>query len=456
MSVALASPTVARPAGPRGSTLVRALAARRGELIVDFFTQVAREYPRLAHTRVAGEHLYLLSAPDLIREVLVAQGRHVVKSRGLQNARLLVGDGLLTSEGEVHRRQRRLVQPAFHERRMAQYAAEMVSASDAHVARWAPGEPVDMATEMSALTLAIVGRTLFGSDLRADTDVVGAALGISMAAYRRLLVPGGQFLLRLPLRSTRRTFEAGESLDAVVRRIIVERRSGEPGSDVLSLLLTASEGGVGMTDEQVRDEVMTLLIAGHETTANALTWSWHLLGEHPDVAAEMRAEQVAVLGDGRPSYDDVRAMPLTRAVFAEAMRLYPPAWAVGRRLTADIDLDGWRLPAGSTCLTSQWAMHRDPRFWDDPLGFRPERWLLPDGRFDETAPGQPRGAWFPFGMGSRVCIGEHFAWTEGALVLAALAPSWAPRTAAGHRIGVRPAVTLRPADGMPMVLAAAG
>jgi cytochrome P450 len=453
MTVAVANPTVARPPGPPGSALVRALAARRGEPIVRFFAAAARDHPRLAYTKVVREHIYLLNAPDLVREVLVTHGRHARKSRALQNARMLVGDGLLTSEGEAHRRQRRLVQPAFHERRISGYAEEMVAAAEAHEAAWQPGQRVDMAAEMSTLTLAIVGRTLFGSDLRAESDAVAAALGISMAAYRRLLIPGGSLLLRLPLRSTRRTFDAGDRLDAVVRQIITARPAGDDRGDVLSLLLSASEDGVGMSAEQVRDEVMTLLIAGHETTANALTWAWRLLGERPDVAAEMRAQQTAVLGGRRPVYDDVPALPFTRAVLAEAMRLYPPAWVMGRRLTQDIELDGWSVPTGATCLASQWALHRDPRFWNDPLGFRPERWLLADGRFDETGPGQPRGSWFPFGMGNRVCIGEHFAWVEGTLVLATLAPRWAPRVIAGHPVRVRPAVTLRPADGMPMVLA---
>jgi cytochrome P450 len=437
--------------------LIRALAARRGEPLVDFFTQAARRYPRIAHTKVAKEHIYLLNAPDLVREVLVTQGRHTRKTRALQNARMLVGDGLLTSEGDTHRHQRRLVQPAFHERQLARYADEMARMADAHAASWRPGQRVDMAAQMSALTLAIVGRTLFGRDLRAESDVVAAALAVSMAAYQRLLIPGAHLLLRLPLPSTRRTFAAGDRLDTVVRRIIASRRPGEDDDreqDVLSLLIGARADGVGMTSEQVRDEVMTLLIAGHETTANALTWSWRLLAAHPDAAADMRAEQARVIGDRLPAYEDVPALPTTRAVLAETMRLYPPAWMMGRLLTREIELDGWRLPAGAACLSSQWALHRDPRWWDDPLGFRPERWLRDDGRFDETAPGQPRGAWFPFGMGSRVCIGEQFAWAEGTLVLATLARRWAPAALADHRIMVRPAITLRPAGGMPMILAA--
>jgi cytochrome P450 len=454
--------TVARPPGPHGAALVRTLTARSGEPLVRFFTRTAREHPRLAHTKVVNEHIYLLNAPDLIRAVFVTHGRHTVKSRGLQNARMLVGDGLLTSEGETHRRQRRLVQPAFHDRRIGRYAEDMAAAADACAGGWEPGQTVDMAAQMSALTLAIAGRTLFGSDLRAESQVILAALSVSMAAYRRLLIPGAHVLLRLRLRSTRRTFEAGDRLDAVVRRVIAGRRSragaeaaGE-GSDVLSLLLGASDAGDPMSEEQLRDEVMTLLIASHETTAIALTWTWRLLAEHPDVADELRAELGSVLGDRRPAYADVPALSLTRAVFAETMRLYPPAWVMGRRVTADMELAGWPVPAGSTCLASQWALHRDPRFWDDPLGFRPERWLRPDRQFDQSAPGQPRGAWFPFGMGSRVCVGEQFAWVEGTLVLATLAREWAPRTAAGHRIRVRPAITLRPAGGMPMVLTRPG
>jgi cytochrome P450 len=207
-----------------------------------------------------------------------------------------------------------------------------------------------------------------------------------------------------------------------------------------------------MDDTQVRDEVMTLVLAGHETTAMALSWTWALLADHPEAARALHEELDAVLAGRPPSYDDLQALQTTTAVLAEAMRLYPPAWTLGRRLTADVTVDGWTLPAGSLVLASQWVMHRDPRFWVDAEVYRPERWLRPDGRFDESAPGQPRGAWFPFGLGSRVCIGEPFAWAEGVLVLATLAARWAPDLVDGRVPDVEPAVTLRPRGGLPAVL----
>jgi cytochrome P450 len=252
------------------------------------------------------------------------------------------------------------------------------------------------------------------------------------------VLPGGRLLLRLPLPSSRRAFAARRRLSAVVRRTIAERRasSDDAGNDVLSTLLEA-----GMSEQQVRDEVMTLLLAGHETTGTALTWTWVLLARHPQEAVKLHAH----LGtDAEVSY--------ATAVVAEAMRLRPPAWLIGRRLTADVEVDGWNLPSGSLAVASQWVLHRDERFWPRAGAFDPARWLNAVGHFDEHAPGQPRGSWFPFGLGHRTCIGEHFAWTEAVVVLRALAARWSPMLVGRSDVGIRPAVTLRPVSPVMMQL----
>jgi cytochrome P450 len=417
-----------------------------------FFAQAAQRYPGLAHLKVAGEHLYLVNRPDLVWALLVTNGRSTMKGRALQRAKELLGDGLLTSEGDLWRRQRRLVQPAFHRDRIRGYAHQMVQTTLEHEASWHDGDEIDIAADMSRLTLRIVGRTLFGADLAADSAEVGTAMTEVLEGFQRRMIPGADVLLRLPTPANRRLREAGERLDALVQRIIDEHRAIGDTGDVLSMLLAADVDGATMSDRQVRDETMTLVLAGHETTAMALTWTWYLLSANPAAARLLYRELSDVLGDREPTFDDLSHLHVTTAVFAESMRLYPPAWLIGRRLTADITLEGWTLPAGSLAVASQWVQHRDPQWWDSALAFRPQRWLLPDGRFDERAPGVPKGAWFPFGLGQRVCIGEPFAWAEGPLVLATLARRWAPEHQPGHALGVVPAVTLRPRGGMPMRL----
>jgi cytochrome P450 len=306
-----------------------------------------------------------------------------------------------------------------------------------------------MAEDMAALTLRIVGQTLFAADLTEDSTAVSTAMAQLLSRYQRVMLPGARLLNRLPLPSTRVLMSAITELDAVVDRLIAEQRAGL-GDDgtVLALLLRArDEDGRPMPDRLVRDEVLTLMLAGHETTANALVWTWLLLDRNPAAAERLHAELDAASSRAR-----MAELPYTHAVIAESMRLYPPAWVIGRRMIADVTLAGWSIPAGSLVLASQWVTHRDPRWWPDARAFTPERWLTADGRFDEAAPGQPRGVYFPFGMGRRVCIGESFAWTEAVLVLAALARDWGPSLVPGHTIALRPAVTLRPMHGMRMVL----
>ena len=433
----MTSVQVARPPGPDLGPLelARLVRSRRFTDLVD---RAHAHAPRLAALRVAGGHLYLVGTPELVRELFGPLGRVTVKGRGLEQARLLLGQGLLTSEGELHRRQRRVVQPAFHASRVAAYEEVMRAEAAALPARagWTDGTVTDLGADLAALTLRIVGRTLFAADLDAESGRVAGALGELLQRFGRVMVPGGVLLNRLPLPSTRRLEAAIAELDDVVLAMIARRRAGPPGDSVLDMLLAAP-----MSDRQVRDEVLTLMLAGHETTATALAWTFLLLDQHPEAAAALHAELDATPAGG----------PVTRAVLAESMRLYPPSWIIGRRLTADVVLDGWTLPAGSLVAASQWVLHRDGRWWDAPTEFRPARWLGPDG-YDEQAPGQPRGAYFPFGLGRRVCVGESFAWAEAVAVLATLARDWTATLLPGHPVAVRPAVTLRPRHGLPMTL----
>ena len=439
--------TAARPGRPPGPELglFASLSRIRRRQLTGFLDPLRAEYPRITYVRLGDEHAYVLFDPELARSLFADHGRHTTKGRGLERARLLLGDGLLTSEDPVHRSQRRLVQPAFHAGRIAAYAEIMRAEAERQAATWTDGAPVLMAAEMGRLTLRIAGRALFGSDLpERDVHTVVRAVATLLTGFGRLLMP--RVLGLLPTPRNLRLLGARNDLDALVYRLIAEHRTSGDRGDLLSMLLAArDEAGEPMPDRQVRDEVLTLLLAGHETTAMALTWTWLLLARHPEAAARLQAEVDAVGAESA-------ALPYTRAVLAESMRVRPPAWIISRRAAADLDLDGWRVPAGTLVVTSPWVTHRDDRWWGDGQAFRPERWLTADGTFDEAAPGQPRGAYFPFGAGRRVCIGESFAWTEGVVVLATLARQWAPEVRPETSDRVHPAITLRPADHTPMVL----
>ena len=440
---------VARPPGPRGIQVVRRFAT--GNDAPWFMVEIERKYPTIAHMNLIGEHTYLLTSPEAIVEAFIGHGRETMKGPGLQGAKAVLGNGLLTSEGEVHLRNRRLVQPAFHRDRVAEYARDMVSLTLDHEAAWRDGQAVDMQTDMSALTLTIVGRTLFGADLADDAQEIGEALEGLLTGMGRYLVFGPK-ALSIPSPPRKRALTSFARIDRIVQRTIDEHRALGDTGDMLSMLLAAEEDGSGFTDAQVRDEAMTLILAGHETTAMTMTWTWMLLAQYPEVAEWLHEELDAVLDGRAPTMDDMSSLPRSRAVIAEAIRLYPPAWIQGRRRLSDIEVDGWTVPEGSITLISQFAMHRSPRWWDSSLAFRPQRWIDAEGNFSEDAPGQPRGAWFPFGWGNRRCIGEQFAWTEATLVLATLAQRWRPELVPGSDITLIPAVTLRSRDGMPMVL----
>jgi len=429
------------PPGPGRGLPFRQLADFRRDPLA-FLERVHRRWGDVARFRFGPRSVYLLAHPDQIRDVLVTRHRNFIKSRALQRARVILGEGLLTSEGEHHLRQRRLAQPAFHRERIAALGRTMVRYAARTAGEWQGGREMEVTREMNRLTLAIAGKTLFGADVEAEADEIGGALSTALLAFKRLTNPLGPILDRLPLPQTIRVRRAAERLDATIYRMIDERRrSGEDRGDLLSMLLAArdEEGdGGGMTDLQLRDEALTLFLAGHETTANALAWTWHLLARNPEAEAALHAELDAALAGRAPAVNDLPRLPYTRAVLAESMRMRPPAWVIGREPKEDFEAGGFRIRARSVVMLSPWITHHDPRWWPEPERFDPARWT------PEMEAALPRFAYFPFGGGPRKCIGEGFAWTEGILVLATLAQRWRLRPAPGAEVGREPLITLRP------------
>lgn len=422
------------------------------------FVRKATQYGPVARLRLMNEYVFLLTEPEDIKHVLVDNNKNYIKSRGVQILKRVLGDGLLTAEGDFWRRQRRLIQPAFHRNRIAAYATVMVDYTDRHLADWRHGEQRDIHEEMMRLTMEIVTKCLFDADIREEAPQLGQAISWLVDSFDfRRIGPIGEFLDRFD-RKRRRLFEENlQILDRMIYDIIEQRRaSGEDRGDLLSMLLhaqdeEAAEGEEAqMTDKQVRDEAMTLFSAGHETTANALSWAFYLLAQYPEVEAKLHDELDRVLGrppHGRlPTLDDLSNLPYTRQVFAETMRIYPPAWIIGRQAVGEDNISGCRVPPGRVIFMSQYATHHDPRFWPDPEKFIPERFA------PEAVKGRPKFAYFPFGGGPRLCIGEPFAWMEGHLVLAAIAHRYRLRLAPGQIIRPQPRVTLRPAGGIRMIL----
>jgi len=391
---------------------------------------------------------YLVNHPDLVRDLLVINAHKFVKGRALQRAKVLLGEGLLTSEGAFHLRQRRMIQPSFHRNRIAEYSRVMVEHASRTAESWTDGEIRDIDKEMMHLTLRIVGQTLFSADVEDEADEVGRAMTTVTELFNFLLLPFSEWFQNVPIPPTRRFNKARDTFNSIIFGMIDERRrSGEDKGDLLSMLLLAQDEDDSsvMTDEQVRDEVLTLFLAGHETTANALVWTWYLLSQNPKAETRMHAELDTILGGRVPTIADIPQLRYTESVVAESMRLFPPAWTVGRLSIEDHQLGGYPIPKGSLVLASQFVIHHDPRFWDNPESFIPERW--------ETQGVKEAGQkfiYFPFGAGVRRCIGEGFAWTESILVLATMAQKWKLRLEPKQKIGLDPKITLRPKYGMRM------
>jgi cytochrome P450 len=442
------------PPGPRGLPFLGvALDLRRDPLGI--LTRVAQEYGDIAHIPLLMQSRILINHPDLFEDILVRQPQKFDKGPAIKGAaKRLLGEGLLTSEGELWRRQRRLAQPAFHRQRLAEYGQTMVAQAQEHIRNWRAGEVRDLAEEMMALTLVIAVKTLFGAELTQQAGSVGDAVTLLMRYQIKRLRSPIKLSMKWPFPSNRRADRAYAYLDSLVYGIIEERRrrreAGEaPADDVLSLLMNAmDEDGSRMSSKQLRDEVMTLFIAGHETTAVTLGWAWHLLAQNPAVEQRLADELCSILGGRAPSAEDLPRLTYLDAVIREVLRLYPAAYVIQRTSTEPVELGGYSFPANTTVIISQWVMHRDPRYFDAPLEFRPERWLT--GLADRLPP----YAYFPFGGGPRRCIGQGFAMMEAVLVMATLAQRFRFVEPAGRQIVPEPLITLRAHRGIPMTLQA--
>jgi cytochrome P450 len=392
---------------------------------------------------------YALYHPDLVEEALRARASGVIKDRLTRLISPIVGQGLLTSEGDFWRRQRKLAQPPFQHQAIEGYGAVMVEHALRLREQWGDGQPRDVHADMCRLTLGIVAQTLFGAEVGAEAADVGHALEVMMAYY---LNPMKWFKARewLPTRENRDFRAAVARLDEVIYGIIARRRArGDEPGDLLSRLFDAQDDdGSVMTDRQLRDECVTLFLAGHETTALTLTYTFHLLSLHPAAADALWAELDAVLDGRPPTAADVPQLRYTGWVVRESMRLYPPAWAIGREVVETFEIGGYRASAGTQLLISQWVLHRDPRWWDDPDSFRPERWE------NDLARRLARGVYVPFGDGPRVCIGNHFAMMEAVLLVATLAQSHRLESSPAATLDLAPSITLRPRSGVRMVVRA--
>jgi cytochrome P450 len=427
---------------------------RRSGDFASMLRTVVRGEPNAVGVRIGGRHLLLVVDPALAGELLIGHAGVTNKGPGMERTRHLLGDGLLTSEGEDHRRARRLVAPAFSPRRLTGYVDQFAQRTAAHVARWTDGSVVDMHQEMATLTLDIVGGTLLGIDLRERAPGIRSALEATLEhfaatrpAFNRRRRPQGR---PATPEQVGVDVEALAAVHSLVDEIIEQRRASpsEDRGDVISALLAASGEPDGLRPAEVHDHVLTLLMAGHETTANALSWTMHLLGENPATAAKLHAELDAL--DRLPTNDDLPSLTYTRAVVSEAIRMYPPAWMIGRSTDAPIELGGWHVPAGSLVAVCPLLMQHDARWFPEPDTFDPDRWL------DERRERVPKYAYLPFGTGPRSCVGEQFAWAEAVTALAVIASRFTARTEPGHVLRPQYRITMRPGNGIPMRLVERG
>src|SRR5262245_40815716 len=445
MAAGRKSNVTTRPPGPKGTAVMGVMREFNRDSL-GFIERAQHDYGDIVWMRFLYVPALFLYHPNEIEYVLSSNARNFRKAMSLRSDffRLLVGNGLLTSEGEEWKRQRRLSSPAFHRHRIGAYAGTMVDYTSSLMSRWQPGETRDMHREMMRLTLEIVVRCLFSADVSHDVDHVGDTLKELVKPFASQATLKWILNNRLPTPTHLRFHRLAKRIDEVVYRIIAERRaSGRDEGDLLSMLLAArDEDGSQMNDQQLRDQVMTLFLAGHETTALTLAWTWYLLGKHPEVEKKFHAELDQVIGNRNPSMEDLSSLKYTEQIAKECMRLYPPAFGLGREAIQDCEIGGYPVPSGTQVFMFQWVTQRDPRFYDHPDEFIPERWT------DEFNEALPRYAYFPFGGGPRACIGTSFAMMEIILVLATIGQKLSLKLVESHPVEIYPAMSLRPKDGV--------
>jgi cytochrome P450 len=408
-----------------------------------FIAACTRDYGKVVRIPYFFRSLYLLSDPDDIESVLVSNHANFIKPAVLRmpGVRRVMGNGLVTSDGEFWRRQRRLAQPAFHRERVAGYSRVAVQATQQMLQRWRGTDVVDLHREMMKLTLQIVSKTLFNAEVSEEESDIGQALDDCIQLFAMLWTFKGFFMQYFPIPSAdrNRLRAAAEKLDRSIYRIIAEHRQNGDAGDLLSLLIAAQDNdGSQMTDQQLRDEAMTLFLAGHETTAIALCWVWLLLMDAPDVEKKLHNELHQVLDERLPTFEDISRLPYTESIVKEAIRLYPPIWSVGRHALNDFAAGGYTIPGGSEVIISQWVNHRNPEYFEQPDRFWPERWT------EAFARQLAKFAYFPFSAGPRNCIGSGFAMMEATLILATMAQNISLRRVSTSFVKPFPSITLRP------------
>ena len=409
-------------------------------------------YGDISHIKFGKQHVYLLNNPTYIEDILTTNYKNFIKSKGLQVSRRLLGNGLVTSEGEYHDNQRSLIQPTFYPKQVKIYADVMLKYAQQTSDRWREGTTIDIHKEMTKLTSAIICKAVLGYDVNPEDDDVGDALLTCMEYFNRLLMPFGELIEKIPILPINKGFrQSKRKLDTLVFNMIEQHRKNlgknTERNDLLYTLLEVQEQepGLKMTDEQLKDEVMTIFLAGHETTANALTWTLYLLAQHQKIGLKLYDELKSVLGAKKnPTIGDVPKLVYAKKIITESLRLYPPAWALGRQVVKDYKVDNYSIPAGAIIIMSQYVMHRDKRYFSDPEGFNPDRWT------DDFKRHLPKFSYFPFGGGIRGCIGEPFALIESIIIVATIYRQWNMQVDPSQKIALKPLITLRPKYGMRM------
>ncbi|MBM9499845.1 cytochrome P450 [Leptospira sp. 201903071] len=445
------SQKIKSPPGSYGFFALRHLYRMRRD-IIGFFQDMKKKHGDVVLFGIRKTRIFMIQSPEDIRHVLQENSGNYHKSVFYDELKRILGKGLLTSEGDFWKKQRRLIQPAFHRQRISEFTHIMAEETQNIFQEWESRQKngtlrVDLSEEMMRLTFAIVGKTLFRSDVKEYSEIIAKNVEIAMQEVTKRLTMVFPPPIHWPLPGNRRLRNSIESMNEVIYELIDQRRKN-PSNDLISMLLEIQdeETGEKMSVEQVRDEAITLLLAGHETTANALTWAFYLLSNHPDVFSKLKAEAKNVLGDKIPSLEDVGALTYSRMVLEESMRLFPPAWTVERSSLGWDEVGGYKVPPGTNVSICIYSIHRDPRFWTEPEKFWPERFS------EENSKERPKYAYIPFGGGPRMCIGNVFAMTEGILILSMIARKYDLKPVPGHKVELEPLVTLRPKHGMLMDL----